>query len=72
MANAEMLINVFMTWRLDCNALLAGCYVHLINKLQLVQNETSFLEPGSMNTLVRFCQYWTASLLNIVNILKSC
>ena len=39
MSNAEMLIHAFMTSRLDyCNALLGGCSVHLINKLQLVQN----------------------------------
>ncbi len=39
MSNAEMLINAFMTSRLDyCNALLGGCSAHLINKLQMVQN----------------------------------
>ncbi len=38
-SNAEMLIHVFMTSRLDyCNALLGGCSAHLINKLQMVQN----------------------------------
>ncbi len=37
--NAETLINVFMTSRLDyCNALLGGYSACLINKLQLVQN----------------------------------
>ncbi len=36
---AEMLINVFMTSRLDyCNALLGGCSARLINKLQIVKN----------------------------------
>ncbi len=39
MANAEMLINAFMTSRLDyCNAQLGSCPACLINKLQLVQN----------------------------------
>ncbi len=39
MSNAEMLIHVFMTSRLDyCNALLGGCFARLINKLQMVQN----------------------------------
>ncbi len=34
-----MLINVFITSRLDyCNALLGGCSACLINKLQMVQN----------------------------------
>ncbi len=38
-SNAEMLIHVFMTSRLDyCNALLGGCSTRLINKLQMVQN----------------------------------
>ncbi len=39
MSNAEILINAFMTSRLDyCNALLGGCSERLINKLQMVQN----------------------------------
>ncbi len=39
MSNAEMFIHAFMTSVLDyCNALLGGCTVRLINKLQLVQN----------------------------------
>ncbi len=39
MSNAEMLINAFMTSRLDyCNTLLGGCSACLINKLQMVQN----------------------------------
>ncbi len=39
MSNAEMLINAFMTSRLDyCNAFLGGCSARLINKLQMVQN----------------------------------
>ncbi len=39
MLNAEMLINAFMTSRLDyCYALLGGCSARLINKLQMVQN----------------------------------
>ncbi len=39
MSNADMLINAFMTSRLDyCNALLGGCSALLINKLQMVQN----------------------------------
>ncbi len=38
-SNAEMLIHVFRTSRLDyCNALLGGCSARLINKLQMVQN----------------------------------
>ncbi len=39
MSNAEMLIHVFMTSRLDnCNDLLGGISARLINKLQMVQN----------------------------------
>ncbi len=39
MSNAEILINAFITSRLDyCNALLGGCSACLINKLQMVQN----------------------------------
>ncbi len=39
MSNAEMLINAFMTARLDYfNALLSGCSPRLINKLQMVHN----------------------------------
>ncbi len=39
MSNAEMFINAFMTSSLYyCNALLGGCFAHLINKLQMVQN----------------------------------
>ncbi len=46
MSNAEMLINVFMTSRLDyCNALLGGCSAHLINKLQMVQNAAARVLP---------------------------
>ncbi len=38
-SNAEMLINAFITSRLDySNALLGDCSVRLINKLQMVQN----------------------------------
>ncbi len=49
MSNAEMLIHGFMTLRLDyCNALLGGCSVRLINKLQMVkmQQLEFLLEPG--------------------------
>ncbi len=39
-----MLINAFMTSRLDyCNALLGGCSACLINKLQMVQNAARVL-----------------------------
>ncbi len=39
MSNEKMLINAFMTSRLDyCNALLGGCSARLIEKLQMVQN----------------------------------
>ncbi len=39
MSNAEMLIHVLMTSRLDyCNALLGGCSARLINKPQMVKN----------------------------------
>ncbi len=39
MSNAEMLLHVFMTSRLDyCNALLVGFSARLINKLQIVLN----------------------------------
>ncbi len=61
MSNAEMLINAFMTSRLDyCNALLDGCSARLINKLQMVQNAAArvltrtrkydHISPGSVNT----------------------
>ncbi len=70
MSNADMLINVFMTSRLDyCNALLGGCSAHLITKMQQLE---FLLEPGSMTILARFCQHCTGSLLNIVYIFKSC
>ncbi len=39
MSNAETLIHVFITLRLDyCNALLGGCSACLINKIRLAQN----------------------------------
>ncbi len=39
MSNAEILIHAFMTSRFDyCIALLGGCSVCLLNKLQMVQN----------------------------------
>ncbi len=44
MSNAEMLIHVFMTSRLDyCNALLGGCSARLINNLQMVQNAAAIV-----------------------------
>ncbi len=64
MSNAEILINAFMTSRLDyCNALLGGCSACLINKLQMVQMQQLefLLEPVSMTTLARFCQHCTGS-----------
>ncbi len=69
MSNAEILIHAFMTSRLDyCNALLVGCYACLINKLQMIQNAAArvLTRTRSMNTLVRFCQHCTGSLLNHV------
>ncbi len=69
MSNAEMLINAFMTSRLDyCNALLGDCSARLIKKLQMVQNAAVrvLTRTRSMTTLVRFCQHCTGSLLNIV------
>ncbi len=69
MSNAEMLINAFMTSRLDyCNALLGGCSARLINKLQMVQNAAArvLTRTRSMTTLVRFGQHCTGSLLNII------
>ncbi len=69
MSNEEMLINAFMTSRLDyCNSLLGGYSARLINKLQMVQNAAArvLTRTSSMTTLVRFCQHYTGSLLNIV------
>ncbi len=68
MSNAEMLIHVFMTSRLDyCNALLGGCSARLINyRWFKMQQLESLPEPGIMTTLARFCQHCTGSLLNIV------
>ncbi len=69
MSNAEMLINAFMTSRLDyCNALLGDCSAQLNKKLQMVQNAAVrvLTRTRSMTTLVRFCQHCTGSLLNIV------
>ncbi len=41
MSNAEVLIHAFMTSMLNyCNALLGGCSVRLINKLQMVLTRT--------------------------------
>ncbi len=66
-SNAEMLINAFMTSRLDIsNALLGGCSARLINKLQMVQNAAARVLTRSMTTLVRLCQHCTGSLLNII------
>ncbi len=68
MSNEEMLINAFMTTRLDyCNSLLGGCSGRL-NKLQMVQNAAArvLTRTRSMTTLARFCQHCTGSLLNIV------
>ncbi len=59
MSNEEMLINAFMTTRLDyCNALLGGYSARLINKLQMVQNAAArvLTRTRSMTTLARFCQ----------------
>ncbi len=61
MSKTEMLINAFMTSRLDyCIALLGGCSARLINKLQMVQNAAArvltrtrkydHISPGSVNT----------------------
>ncbi len=69
MSNAEMLIHAFMTSRLDyCNALLGGCSTCLINKLQMVQNAAVrvLTRTRKYDTLARFCQHCTGSLLNIV------
>ncbi len=75
MSNAEILINAFMTSRLDyCNALLGGCSARLINKLQLVQNAAArvLTRTRKYDHISRFCQHCTGSLLNIVYILRSC
>ncbi len=69
MSNAEMLINAFMSSRLDyCNAFLGGCSAHLINKLQMVQNAAArvLTRTRKYDHIRRLCQHCTGSLLNIV------
>ncbi len=59
MSNAEMLIHVFMTSRLDyCNALLGGCSARLNYRWFKMQQLELFLEPGSMTTLVLSTLHW--------------
>ncbi len=69
MSNAEMLIHVFMTSRLDyCNALLGGYSACLINKLQMVQILAArvLTRTRKYYHISRLCQHCTGSLLIIV------
>jgi len=77
MTNAEQLVNVFMTSRQDsCNAIVGGCPVRLINKLQLAQNAAARVLTRTrkycMTILAQFCQHCIGCLLNIVYIWIYC
>ncbi len=68
MSNAEMLIHVFMTSRLDyCNALLGGCSAHLINKLQMVQNAAARAVAYTWHTNTLLLSKSVKGLLGCIN-----
>ncbi len=65
-SDAEKLVHAFMTSRLDyCNALLSGCPVSSINKLQIVQNAAA-----KVLTRSRKYDHKTGYLLSFVTVAK--
>ncbi len=66
MSNTDMLINVFITSRLDYY----NAFLGLINKLQMVQNAKleSLLEPGSMSLSYRIIVLHVHSILKTLAI----